>query len=86
MRGLVDKGDAALGEVDHRGDHERTGEHGGDRQHRAGAGRTGNDDEEPDTVGDGEGAEMPGPVGRGGLLVAQQGGHRDDDDLHGDDR
>ena len=74
-----------LAEVDHRRDHERSDEDRGDGQHRAGPGRAGDDDEETHAVGDGEGAEVPGGVGGRRLLVAEQGGHGHDDDLHGDD-
>ena len=85
MGRLVDERDAPLSEVDDGRDHERTGEHRGDRQHRAGAGRASDDDEQADAVGDSEGAEMASGVGGGRLPVAQQGGYRDDDDLDGDD-
>jgi hypothetical protein len=86
VRRLVDERDAPLGEVDDRRDHERAGEHTGDRQHRAGPGRAGDDDQQPDPVGDGEGAEVPGRMGRRLLLLAQQGRNGHDDDLDGDDR
>ena len=83
--GLVDERDAPLGEVDRRGDHQRSGEDRGDGQHRAGPSRSGDDDEETDAVGDGEGAEVPGRVGGRRPLVAEQCRDGDDDDLHGDD-
>ena len=71
--------------VDHGRDHERTGENGGHGQHRASVGRASDDDEEAGTVGDREGAEVPGGVGGCRLLVAQQRGNGNDNDLDGDD-
>ena len=82
---LVDEWDAPLGEVDGRGDHQRSDENRGDGEHRAGPRRAGDDDEETHAVGDGEGAEVPGRVRGRRLLVAEQRRHGHDDDLHGDD-
>ena len=86
MGRLVDERDPALGEVDHGRDHQRAGQHGGDRKHRPRTGRANDDDQEPDSVGDGEGTEMASGVGGRRIPVAEQGGDRDDDDLHGDHR
>jgi hypothetical protein len=86
VRRLVDERDPALREVDHGRDHQRASQHGGDRKHRPGTGRANGDDHEPDSVGDGEGTEVTGGVGGRRIPVAEQGGDRDDDDLHGDHR
>jgi hypothetical protein len=84
--GLLHEGDAPLGEVDNRGDHQRAGEDRGDGEQRAGPGRAGDHDEETDAVSDRESAEVAGCVGRRRLLVAEQRRDGNDDDLDGDDR
>jgi len=84
--GLADERDHAVDEVDDGGDDEGAGEHHGHRQHRAGAGRAGGDDEQPDAVGGREGAEVAGGVRPAALLVAEdQRRQREGDDLDGDD-
>ena len=69
--GLADERDTAVDEVDDGGDHQGAGEHGGDRQHRAGPRRPDGDDEQPDAVGRGERAEVAGGVGARVVLVAE---------------
>jgi hypothetical protein len=85
MSGLVHEGDAALGEVDHGGDHQRSGENCRDGEHRAGPGRAGDDHEKSHAVRNRERTEVPGRVRGRCPLVAEKSRDGHDDDLDRDD-